>query len=448
MTAREGQGAEPVLPASDAPAQLAKGAFGWRTLTLFGASFTAAGYFAPWSLGLDQAGWAGMLVAFAIVGLFYFCLLQCLAEMSAAIPSSGGGQAFADEAFGSIAGFAAGAAGVVQWICSAAALAVLLGTYVESLVGVSATVVAMAAYALFVGILLAGAGEAIVLTLVSSLLALAGAMLFIWFTARVAGHAAFGALDVHSIRSGGVWLALPFGVTFFLGLEGVPLAAEEAVDPARDVPRGLHYALAIVALLGSAVLLFGPAGAGLAALRGSSEPILAGLGASGVAAPHAAVAAINIAAVAGLGTSLFGSLYACSRLVFAMARMRELPPILSYLNRRRAPVAALVVPAAISALLAVSGALDQLIVVMVFCACVSYVLMFASFIGLRWRRPGLARPYRVRAGAVIALCGIALGVAIFSSCILADPRWSAVGAGMMAMLLGYRLSRPQAASRL
>jgi len=443
MTAGEGWSAAQAVPAGDAPAQLAKGAFGWRTLTLFGASFTAAGYFAPWSLGLDQAGWAGMLVAFAIVGLFYFCLLQCLAEMSAAIPSSGGGQAFANEAFGSIAGFAAGAAGVVQWICSAAALAVLLGTYVQSLIGVSATSVAVAAYALFVGILLAGAGEAIVLTLISSLLALAGAILFVWFTARAAAPAAFGALDVHSIRTGGVWLALPFGVTFFLGLEGVPLAAEEAVDPARDVPRGLHYALAIVAMLGCAVLLFGPAGAGLAALRGSSEPILAGLAAPGVGAPHAAVAAINIAAVAGLGTSLFGSLYACSRLVFAMARMRELPVTLSYLNRRQAPVAGLIVPAAISALLAVSGALDQLIVVMVFCACVSYVTMFAAFIGLRRRRPEMARPYRVRGGATVAICGIALGVAIFSSCILADPRWSAVGAGMMAILLGYRLMWPR-----
>jgi len=44
---------------------------------------------------------------------------------------------------------------------------------------------------------------------------------------------------------------------------------------------------------------------------------------------------------------------------------------------------------------------------------------------------------------MVALCGIALGVTIFSSCILADPRWSAVGAGMMAILLGYRLMRPR-----
>ena len=35
----------------------------------------------------------------------------------------------------------------------------------------------------------------------------------------------------------GIWAAFPFGMWFFLGVEGVPLAAEEAKDPARSLPR-------------------------------------------------------------------------------------------------------------------------------------------------------------------------------------------------------------------
>lgn len=438
------QAGSPVAGA--ATQQLAKGAFGWRSLALLGVSFTAAGYFAPWSFGLDSAGWAGMLAAFLLVGLFYFCLLQCLAEMSAAIPSSGGGQAFAAEAFGPVAGFAAGAAALVQWVCSAAALAVLLGIYVQSLTGISATTITLTAYGLFIAILLTGAGEAVALTLVCSLLALAGAVLFVWYTGQGASAEIFRAIDPATIPLGGLWLALPFGVTFFLGLEGVPLAAEEAVDPARDVPKGLRLALLTVALLGLAVLVFGPAGAGLAALKGSSEPILAGLAAPGVAAPHMLLGATNVAAVAGLGTSLFGSIYAYSRLVFAMARQHELPVGLARLNRRHAPVWGLIVPSLVSGALALGGAIDQLIIVMVFCACISYGMMFAAFIGLRKRCPALPRPYRVRRAGLVVAGGILLGCVIFSSCIMVDPSWSALGGGMLAALLLYRLARDRIAA--
>jgi multicomponent Na+:H+ antiporter subunit D len=37
---------------------------------------------------------------------------------------------------------------------------------------------------------------------------------------------------------GGIFPALPFAVWFFLAIEGVPLAAEESMDPRRDVPKG------------------------------------------------------------------------------------------------------------------------------------------------------------------------------------------------------------------
>ncbi|BBI59547.1 hypothetical protein HSBAA_08530 [Vreelandella sulfidaeris] len=41
----------------------------------------------------------------------------------------------------------------------------------------------------------------------------------------------------------GVWAALPFGMWLFLAVEGVPLAAEEAKDPARDMPKGIIAAM-------------------------------------------------------------------------------------------------------------------------------------------------------------------------------------------------------------
>lgn len=416
------------------------GTFGWRSLTLLGASLTAAGCYAPWSYGIDSAGWPGMLVAFALVGTFYFCLLQCLAEMSAAIPSSGAGQAFASEAFGPVFGFVAGAAALVQWVCGAAALAVLLAAYTHALTGIGAATVIIVTYAVLVGILLTGAGEAIMLTLFVSLLAIAGVAVFIFYAGGAAGAENFADLNLAAIQASGVWLALPFAVTFFLGLEGVPFAAEEAKKPARDVPIGLLLSLALVAILGSLVLILGPAGVGLPTLRGSGEPILAGLSAARIGASPIVVQAVTLAAILGLATSLFSSIYAYSRQIFAMARDGELPRLLGHLNRRGAPAAALIIPSLIGVVVALTGALNQVIVVMVFSACLSYTTMFVSFIGLRRRRPDLLRPYKVRfAWAVIAI-GVILGLVIFSACVAADPLWSSIGGGMLAALLLYRIA--------
>ena len=42
-------------------------------------------------------------------------------------------------------------------------------------------------------------------------------------------------------RSGctGAFAALPFAVWLFLAIEQLPLAAEESIDPSRDMPRGI-----------------------------------------------------------------------------------------------------------------------------------------------------------------------------------------------------------------
>lgn len=419
---------------------LRTGTFGWRSLTLLGASLTAAGCYAPWSFGLDSAGWAGMLIAFVLVGVFYFCLLQCLAEMSAAIPSSGAGQAFASQAFGPVFGFIAGAAALVQWVCGAAALAVLLAVYTHALTGVSTEVVVVVTYVVLVAILLTGAGEAIMLTLFVSLLAIAGVAVFAAYSGGAIGPGSFADLHFSGLGPGGVWLALPFAVTFFLGLEGVPFAAEEAVDPGRDVPVGLLLSLLLVTIAGSLVLVLGPAGVGLAALRGSEEPILSGLSAPRVGASPMVVQAVSLAAVFGLATSLFSSIYAYSRQIFAMARDGELPRLLGHLNKRGAPAAALIIPSLIGMVVALTGALSQVIVIMVFSACLSYTTMFVSFIGLRGREAGLPRPYRVRQAWAVVTIGLILGATIFTACVASDPLWSGIGGGMLIVLLLYRLA--------
>ena len=44
----------------------------------------------------------------------------------------------------------------------------------------------------------------------------------------------------------GIWAAVPFAIWFFLAIEGVPLAAEEAANPERNVPRGIIAAMGVL----------------------------------------------------------------------------------------------------------------------------------------------------------------------------------------------------------
>jgi ethanolamine permease len=139
-----------------------------------------------------------------------------------------------------------------------------------------------------VGLNIAGASVSFRATLGITVLAL-GILVVFWLGALP--HVAIShALDIAPVAAAdgsansaflphgplGVLTALPFAIWFFLGIEELPLAAEEAVDPVRDVPRALGSGL--LTLVIAAFLTLGLNSAippGAAALSTSQEPLLA-----------------------------------------------------------------------------------------------------------------------------------------------------------------------------
>ena len=79
----------------------------------------------------------------------------------------------------------------------------------------------------------------------------------------------------------GIWAALPYAIWFFLAVEGVPLAAEESKDPAKDMPKGIIGAMLTLIVFAAAILLVAPGAAGSDAAQGLGQP--AGRGARGAA---------------------------------------------------------------------------------------------------------------------------------------------------------------------
>ena len=397
---------------------LKRGSAGWLLLAGLGVSYVISGDYSGWNFGLAEGGFGGLLIAGAVIAGMYLALVLGMAEMSSALPAAGGGYTFARRALGPWGGFATGTAILIEYAIAPAAIATFIGAYVESLGLFGITDgwwVYLAAYALFIGIHLSGVGEALKVMFVITAIALAGLLIF-----AVSAIGSFDAANLTDIAPTdaagassflpfgylGIWAAVPFAIWFFLAVEGVPLAAEEAKEPERNVPKGIIAAMGMLLVTGTTVLILTAGAGGAEAMSTSGNPLVEALGDSAMAK------VVNYIGLAGLIASFFSIIYAYSRLLFALSRAGYLPRAISVVNSRKAPTLALVVPGVIGFVLSLTGQGAMLLNMAVFGAALSYVLMMVSHIVLRVREPDMPRPYRTPGG--IATTSFALVVAALS----------------------------------
>ena len=390
-------------------------------------SYVISGDFAGWNFGLAEAGWGGFAIAAALMATMYFALVLSLAEMSAAIPAAGGGYSFARQTMGTTGGYLTGLAVLIEYALAPAAIVIFIGAAVEELLGINGPWVYALFYAIFIGIHLAGVGEALKTMMVISglavvaILATAIALIGDFETANlfnIAPTDAAGASEILPFGWYGVWAALPFAMWLFLAVEGVPLAAEEARDPASDMPKGIIGAM-IVLLFTAALVMFLLAGAAGADVIGSSSvPLVDALKATG---SSGLATAINVLGLTGLIAS-FSVIYGYSRLVFALSRAGYLPKALSLTSKRKAPAWALVVPGIFGFLVSLTGEGDLILGMAVVGATISYALMALSHILLRLRRPELKRPYRTPGGIFTSSIALVLSLVAMTGVYAFDPR--------------------------
>ncbi|MFT7683767.1 MAG: ethanolamine permease [Moritella dasanensis] len=408
--------------------QLKKGTAGWLLLAGLGVSYVISGDFAGWNFGFAQAGWGGFAIASVLMGLMYYTLVLSLAEMSAAIPAAGGGYSFARQAMGPAGGYLTGLAILIEYALAPAAIVIFIGSAVNALLGVDGPFVYALFYLVFIGIHLAGVGEALKVMMVISGLAvfaiIATAVALIGeFDVNnlydIAVTDAVGASEFMPMGWYGVWAALPFAMWLFLAVEGVPLAAEEAKDPAKDVPKGIIAAmifLLFTALL-VVVLLAGAVGADV--IGKSAVPLVDALKISG---NETLATWVNVLGLAGLVASFFSIIYGYSRLVFALSRAGYLPSSLSLTSKRKVPSRALIVPGVFGFLVSLSGEGDLILAMAVVGATVSYALMSLSHILLRIKQPDLIRPYKTPGGVVTSSISLLLSLVALTGVYAFDPR--------------------------
>ncbi|WP_165777537.1 ethanolamine permease [Amycolatopsis antarctica] len=412
--------------------QLRRGAAGWLLLAGLGVSYVISGDFAGWNFGLEKGGWGGLLIATVLMAVMYGCMVFGLAEMSSALPVAGAGYGFARRALGPLGGFATGFAILIEYSIAPAAISVFIGAYVETLGLFGLTnswPVYLGCYLIFIGIHLRGVGEA--LRAMFAITAVAVVALIAFVVGMIPKFSVDKLFDIAPTDAAGASSFLPFGIAgavaalvygiwFFLAVEGVPLAAEEARDPRRDMPRGIIAAIAVLVVFAALILVLAPGGAGAQAIAGSDNPLPEAVRAA-YGGDNLLAQIVNYVGLAGLVASFFSIIYAYSRQLFALSRAGYLPKWMSRTGKRKTPYLALIVPGTIGFLLATitrDGAL--LIDIAVFGATVSYVLLNLSHIVLRVREPGLERPYRTPGGVVTTGIALVLAVAAVVATFLVD----------------------------
>ncbi|ENX55968.1 MULTISPECIES: ethanolamine permease [Acinetobacter] len=425
--------------------KLKQGAVGWLLLIGLGVAYVISGDFAGWNFGIAQGGWGGMFVATAVVAVMYLCLCLAMSEMATMLPTAGGGYSFARIAFGPLGGYLTGTAILIEYAIAPAAIAVFIGAYCESLFGIGGWQVYLACYLIFMGIHLKGAGEALKIMFAITLVAAIALAVFI-----VAMLPHFNSQNLFDIPAGqqfgassflpygylGIWAAVPYAIWFFLAVEGVPLAAEEAKDPAKSLPRGLIGAMLILTAFALLILFLGAGAAGASTLQNSSAPLVDALvkvyGQGTWLANF-----VNFVGLAGLIASFFSIIYAYSRQIFALSRAGYLPTSLSLTNKNHAPYLAIIIPGIIGFFLSLSKEGDLLILIAVFGATISYVLMMLSHIKLRVSRPLMYRPYKTPGGIFTSSIALILAAIAVVAGFLVNPKVWCIAAGIYMVFIAY-----------
>ncbi|MGH8221812.1 MAG: APC family permease [Woeseiaceae bacterium] len=420
---------------------------GWSWVALSGHWIAGAG-----SLGAIAAFLLGG-VALLFVGLTY-------AELASAMPRAGGEHVYSQRALGGTASFVCTWAIVLGYTSVVAFEAVALPTVLDYLLPGFARgrLWTIAGWEVKASWVLVGAVAALLMTAINILGIRTAARLQLLVTALVllAGVGLVGG-SLFAGQAGnlsplfengyggmlGVLVMVPF---MFVGFDVIPQSAEEVDMPYRDIGKVLMFSIAMAVAWYALIIGAVASGLGVAARSASGLPT-----ADAAAALFGGSWAGKVLVIAGIGgilTSWNAFLIGGSRAVFAMARAGQLPAAFGRLHDRyHTPHNAILLIGALSMVAPLFGrpALVWLVDAGGLGIVVAYAFVALSFIMLRLREPGLARPYAVRHWRFVGGTALSLSLVLaalylpFSPSALVWPAewaivggWALLGAALLA----------------
>lgn len=418
-----------------------------------------SGEYFGWSYGWDKAGTLGFLVTSILVAVMYTTFIFSFTELTTSIPHAGGPMAYARRAFGAKAGYLAGFATLVEFVFAPPAIAMAIGAYLNvQFPGVDPKAMAVGAYVVFMALNIIGVRIAATFELLVTLLAIAELLVFMgvvspgfsmanFVTNGWAGQNSFSLLAIP-----GIIAAIPFAIWFFLAIEGVAMAAEEAKDPKRTIPIAYIAGILTLLVLAFGVMIFAGGAGDWKALSNINDPLPQAM--KIVVGEHSGWLHMLVwIGLFGLIASFHGIILGYSRQIFALARAGYMPKYFAAIHPKFGTPHRAILAGGVVGIAAIFS--DQLfsfggqtltaniITIAVFGALVMYIISMLSLFALRQNEPALSRPFPAFAYPLFPAIALVLAVVCLVTMIYYNQLLAMVFAGLMGLGFLYFLSTGQ-----
>ena len=345
-----------------------------------------------------QSGFV-LLMLWAVGGLAALCGALCYAELGAALPRSGGEYHFLSEIYHPAAGFVSGwVSATIGFAAPTALAAITFGVYLGSVApslppALSATVLVIALTAAHMGTRRGSGGVQRWFT------GLKVALIGVFCTAVWAAVDAGQPVAFRPVAGdGALLLGSAFAVALiyvnyaYTGWNAATYLTSEVDDPQRNLPRALALGTGLVAaiylLLNFTFLYAAPIDAMTGKLEIGYVVAEEAFGGTGAKVMGLVLAALLISTVSAM-------ILAGPRVMQVIGEDFPAFRVLARTNRDGLPVAAIAAQSLMALAFIWTASFESILVFAGFSLGLSTLITVAGVFVLRWRRPGLPRPYRV-----------------------------------------------------
>jgi ethanolamine permease len=414
-----------------------------------------SGEYFGWSYGWASAGTLGFTVTALFVATMYTAFIFSFTELTTSIPNAGGPFAYSREAFGVTGGYVAGAATLIEFVFAPPAIALAIGAYLNvQFSALDPKLAAVGAYLLFMLLNIVGVQIAATFELVVTILAIFELLVFMgvvspgfsWANYVRGGWSGQNAFGVAAIP--GIFAAIPFAIWFFLAIEGVAMAAEEARDPKRSIPIAYITGILTLLFLAIGVMVFAGGAGDWTKLSNINDPLPQAMRV--IVGDHSGWLPMLVwLGLFGLIASFHGIILGYSRQIFALARASYLPEYFAKIHPRfNTPHRAIIVGGVVGIIAIYS---DQwitlggqpltanIVTMSVFGAITMYIISMASLFRLRKIAPGMNRPYQAPLYPVLPAIALVGAVVCMGTMIFYNGLIFLIFAALMALGYGYIL---------
>lgn len=412
--------------------------------TVIGVVIGGGVFFKPTAV-FSATGAPGLgMVAWVLGGIISIAGGLTAAEISAAIPRTGGMVAYLEEAYGDVWGYLLGwAQTIIYFPANIAALSIIFATQAVSLLGVSDGMIIPIAIIVTIFLIIMNSlgsktgGTIQTVATVCKLIPLF-AIIIVGLT-----HGNGGVVRLFPMTAANHPIATSLGsalvATMFAydGWINIGAISGEMKNPAKDLPKaiigGLALVMVVYLLINVAYLFVLPATTLAATSTPASDVAKVIFGQSGGRL-------ITVGILISIFGGMNGYILTGMRIPYAMAIENKLPGsnwLAKVHPKFKTPINSGILILVISILLIFSGKFNQLTDLLVFVIWIFYVMTFFAVIRLRKDQPNLKRPYKVPFYPIVPIIAIVGGAYIILNTLVTQPLNA--GLGIILTLIGFPL---------